>query len=76
MPAQTAAAENLQSEGTFWGEVSTAAVGKALAAGAPAPAPVVGDTVNHTSGLFGKMLEGLSDPELVRETIWRPSGHL
>ncbi len=70
MPAQTAAAENLQSEGTFWGEVSTAAVGKALAAGAPAPAPVVGDTVNHTSGLFGKMLEGLSDPELVRETIW------
>ena len=71
MPAQTAAAENLQSEGTFWGEVSTAAVGKALAAGAPAPAPVVGDTVNHTSGLFGKMLEGLSDPELVRETYCR-----
>lgn len=70
MPAQTAAAENLQSEGASWREVSTAAVGKALAAGASVPVPVVGDTVNHTSGLFGKMLQGLSDPELVRETIW------
>ena len=68
MPAQTAAAENLQSEGASWRELSTAAVGKAIAAGSPAPAPLVGDTVNHTSGLFGKMLEGLSDPELVRKT--------
>lgn len=70
MPAQFTAARNLQSEGASWRELNTAAVGKVFAAGMTAPAPVIGDTVNHTSGLFGKIMEGLSDPELVRETVW------